>query len=87
MATEFFLSLGYNSTLFTPQTVETAFTQKWATREFGLTSDKAVTVTQILNNVTRWNARRKPELLNSTTYSLVNYREYDTPVNSFQASD
>lgn len=27
-------------------------------------------------NLTRFNARRKPELLNSTVYSLINYREY-----------
>lgn len=73
MAIEFFLTYGYNTTRWTPNNLDT-FTQQWAEREFGM-PDKAQEITEILANVTRWNMRRKPELLNTTTYSLVNYRE------------
>jgi len=74
MATEFFITLGFNASRFDHNNIDT-FTQAWATREFALPQDKAMAVTEIMNNVTRWNARRKPELLNATTYSLINYRE------------
>ncbi|KAF8577643.1 glycoside hydrolase family 115 protein [Ramaria rubella] len=75
MSTEFFLTYGYNATRWTPSNLNT-FTELWAEREFGL-PDKAAEIAEILNNVTRSNARRKPELWNSTTYSLINYREAD----------
>ena len=34
---------------------------------------------------TRFNGRRKPELLDATTYSLVNYREADRLVADYDA--
>lgn len=74
MVTEFFLTLGYNITRFNATNVNT-FMDLWATREFQLPASKAAVVSEIMNNVTRWNYRRKPELMNSTTYSLINYRE------------
>ncbi|PPQ95886.1 hypothetical protein CVT25_000388 [Psilocybe cyanescens] len=74
--TEFFLSYGWNSTRWTPANVQT-FVSQWATREFDLSQKDTATVTSIIGNLTRFNARRKPELLNGTTYSLINYREAD----------
>ncbi|KAF8154169.1 hypothetical protein B0H34DRAFT_720746 [Crassisporium funariophilum] len=73
---EFFISYGWNATRWAPDNLSSFVTQ-WATREFDLTASTAATVTQIVGNLTRFNARRKPELLNSTTYSLTNYREAD----------
>jgi hypothetical protein len=73
MSIEFFLTYGYNATRWTPTNLGT-FTEQWAAREFGM-PDKAQEIAEIIGNVTRWNMRRKPELLNTTTYSLVNYRE------------
>ena len=45
------------------------------TREFGFSSSDAAKVASIIHTVTQHNARRKPELWNSTTYSVLNYRE------------
>ncbi|KAJ6476888.1 hypothetical protein C8R45DRAFT_906591 [Mycena sanguinolenta] len=72
--TEFFITYGWDSDRWNPDNLDT-FVSSWAQREFGLSTTDAETVTSIVANVTRFNARRKPELMNSTTYSLVNYRE------------
>ncbi|KAF8176262.1 hypothetical protein BJ912DRAFT_1024351 [Pholiota molesta] len=71
---EFFLTYAYNASIWEPSNLST-FVNQWAVREFDLSADKAAMVTTIVGNLTRFNARRKPELLNSTTFSLVNYRE------------
>ncbi|KAF7349457.1 GH115-C domain-containing protein [Mycena sanguinolenta] len=72
--TEFFITYGWDSEKWNPDNLDT-FVSSWAQREFGLSAADTETVTSIVANVTRFNARRKPELMNSTTYSLVNYRE------------
>ncbi|KAJ7773957.1 hypothetical protein B0H16DRAFT_1510537 [Mycena metata] len=72
--TEFFITYGWNATRWNPDNLDT-FVSSWAQREFDLSNADAATVTNIVGNFTRMNARRKPELLNGTTYSLVNYRE------------
>lgn len=74
LATEFFITYGWNSSIWTPDNLD-SFVSSWAQREFDLSTEDAGTVTEIIANVTRFNARRKPELLNSTTYSLTTYRE------------
>jgi hypothetical protein len=71
---EFFLTYAYNASIWEPSNLST-FVNQWAVREFDLSADKAAMVTTIVGNLTRFNARRKPELLNATTFSLVNYRE------------
>lgn len=73
MSTEFFITYGWNATRWTPNNLNT-FVSDWATREFNVPS-KSAEIAEIVHNVTQWNNRRKPELLNSTTYSLYNYRE------------
>jgi hypothetical protein len=72
--TEFFLNFGWNSTRWTPSTIST-YVPQWAAREFDMSQSDAALVSNIIGNLTRWNARRKHELLNSTTYSVFNYRE------------
>jgi hypothetical protein len=72
---EFFLGYGWNATRWSPDNLDT-FITGWAQREFDLTDKKAAQVTDIVTKLTRFNARRKPELLNSTTFSLIDYREY-----------
>ncbi|OBZ74822.1 hypothetical protein A0H81_05528 [Grifola frondosa] len=72
--TEFFMMYGWDASLWNRNNLDT-FVSSWAQREFDLSVQDATEVTDIIANVTRWNARRKPELLNSTTYSLTNYRE------------
>jgi hypothetical protein len=72
--TEFFISYGWNATRWNADNLDT-FVSSWAKREFGVSDSDAAAVTDIVANLTRFNARRKPELLNSTTFSLINYRE------------
>jgi hypothetical protein len=75
--TEFFLTYGWNSSRWTADNLDT-FVTAWAQREFDLNPQQASTVADIVGNLTRFNARRKPELWNSTTFSLTNYREYES---------
>jgi len=73
--TEFFLTYGWNATRWNPDNLD-AFVFAWAQREFDLNPHQADAVVDIVGNLTRFNARRKPELWDSTTYSLTSYREY-----------
>ncbi|TFK71208.1 hypothetical protein BDN72DRAFT_870059 [Pluteus cervinus] len=72
--TEFFINYGWNATRWNPANLDD-FVAAWGQREFSLSDSEAQSVTEIVGNLTRFNSRRKPELLNSTTYSLINYRE------------
>ena len=72
--TEFFLALGWDASIWNPANVN-SFVERWAQREFDTTPAQAAQIATIIANVTRFNARRKPELLDSNTYSLINYRE------------
>ncbi|KAK0433154.1 glycoside hydrolase family 115 protein [Armillaria borealis] len=82
LSTEFFLTYAWDASLWNPDNLD-AFVSSWAQREFGLSTTDADVVQDVIANVTRFNARRKPELLNSTTYSLVNYREAETVVSAW----
>ena len=73
--TEFFLTLGWNSSLWNRDNLD-SYVSAWAKREFGLNEEDSSQIVGLIANVTRFNAARKPELLNSTTYSLINYREF-----------
>lgn len=74
MDTEFFISYGWDSSKWNRNNLNN-FVTGWAQREFALGQADALEVSDIIANLTRFNARRKPELWNSTTYSLTNYRE------------
>ncbi|GAB3823289.1 glycosyl hydrolase 115 family protein [Hymenobacter jeollabukensis] len=50
------------------------YTRQWAAQQFGPKS--AAGIADILAKYTKYNARRKPELLNADTYSLANYGEW-----------
>ena len=78
MHSEFFLTLGWDASKWNPSNLNT-FVTSWAQREFDLSASDAAEVAGIIGNVTRHNARRKPELMSSTTYSLTNYREFVYP--------
>ena len=51
------------------------FTKLWATREFG--PEHADEIAMAMEDYTRYNGRRKPELIDPTTFSLTNYHEAD----------
>lgn len=55
----------------------------WAGRQFG--SEHAEEIASQLARYTRFNSRRKPELLSPGTYSLVNYREAERIMNEYNA--
>ncbi|KAF9262013.1 hypothetical protein L218DRAFT_904506 [Marasmius fiardii PR-910] len=80
--TEFFLTLGWNSSRWNPDNVH-SFITSWAQREFDVDGAGAESIAEIVGNLTRFNARRKPELLNSTTFSLVNYREAENVIDAW----
>ncbi|EJT96994.1 hypothetical protein DACRYDRAFT_59782 [Dacryopinax primogenitus] len=71
---EFFLTYAYNVSRWNQFNLND-FALAWAQREFALPPEQSQSIVDIISNVTQFNARRKPELLNSTTYSLTNYGE------------
>jgi hypothetical protein len=54
------------------------YTRLWAERQFG--AKYANGIAEIITEYTKYNARRKPELLSPDTYSLTNYHEAETVV-------
>ena len=78
---EFFLQLGWNTERWTGRTIG-EYTRLWAAREFG--PKHASTIAEIIDAYTKYNARRKPELLDPTTYSLTDYREAERVVLDFR---
>jgi hypothetical protein len=74
---EFFLDYAWN-----PEKIQAkdlpGYTRQWAEEQFG--TEHAKEIAGILNDYTKFNSRRKPEMLSPKTYSLVNYREAETVV-------
>ncbi len=69
---EFFLSLAWDPERW-PKEALVEYGRLWAEREFGPRHSSEIA--DIVARYTKYNARRKPELLEPTTYSLVNYAE------------
>ena len=57
------------------------YTKQWATQQFG--SKYANEIAGVLTTYTKYNGRRKPEQLDQNTYSLINYREFETVVSDY----
>jgi hypothetical protein len=55
--------------------------KQWALKQFG--SKYASDIANLLALYTKYNSRRKPELLSPDTYSLTNYREADRVVEEY----
>jgi hypothetical protein len=79
---EYFMDLAWNASRWTNSNT-TEYTRLWAEREFGPAD--AGDIADILIRYTKYNGRRKPELLSPSTYSLVNYHEAETVVTDFKA--
>jgi hypothetical protein len=82
---EFFLSLGYNSSLYTHSNLASAYLGRWVSREFGLEGEQAAKVVDIIGKQSRWNSLRKPELWSTNPFSFINYRESDNWVAGWDA--
>jgi hypothetical protein len=72
--TEFFLSFAWNPQRW-PQDKISEFTRLWAEREFG--PAHAAEITDLISKYGKYTGRRKPELLDSANFSLVDYQEAD----------
>ena len=69
---EFLLSMARDPKRWDKDHLE-EFTHDWAVREFG--EEYAVETASAIDDYTRYNGRRKPELIDPTTFSLTNYGE------------
>ena len=78
---EYFLDLAWNTEKQTNENID-EYTELWAARQFGKTYSKEIG--EILSAYTKYNGRRKPELLSPSTYSLVNYREAERVVEDYK---
>ncbi|HYA44183.1 MAG TPA: glycosyl hydrolase 115 family protein, partial [Acidimicrobiales bacterium] len=74
---EFFLRMAWAPSRWGPDGAE-EFTRLWAEREFG--PENATEAARLAGLLAKLNGRRKPEMLEPGTYSLVNYREADRVV-------
>ena len=79
---EYFLNLAWDTTRWNNDNIN-EYTRLWAEREFG--AAYAADVVEIIAKYSKYNGRRKPELLDANTYSLVNYDEYERIVEDYNA--
>jgi hypothetical protein len=78
---EYFMGLAWYTNRWTSDNTD-EFTQLWAEREFGPVY--ARNIADIIAKYTKYNGRRKPELLAPDTYSLINYQEAENVVADFK---
>ena len=76
----FFLDYAWNPEQWEANNLQDYY-QQWTKAIFDgqFTED----IAHILKNYTKYNARRKPELLDAKTYSLTNYKEAETVVDDY----
>ena len=78
---EYFLDLAWDTEKKTNENID-EYTKLWAARQFG---DKySWEIAGILSGYTKFNGRRKPELLSPSTYSLINYNEAEKVVEDYK---
>ena len=68
----FFLDYAWNPDKYSAKDLPEYY-KNWAEEQFG--SEFSNAIANIISKYTKYNSRRKPELLSPETYSLVNYRE------------
>jgi hypothetical protein len=79
---EYFMNLAWDTERWNNTNLG-EFTRLWAAREFG--AAEAADIADIIAKYTKYNGRRKPELLDASTYSLDHYLEAERVVADFQA--
>jgi hypothetical protein len=79
---EFFLTLAWDPHRW-PKESLADYTRMWADREFG--PEYAAEIAHIISQYTKFNGRRKPELIDPETFSQTNYREADRVLGDWQA--
>ena len=78
----FFLDDAWNPERMNARTIP-EYATSWAAQQFP--DEWSAQIGRILEQYTRFNSRRKPELLSPETYSLVNYGEADAIVGDYNA--
>jgi hypothetical protein len=78
---EYFMGLAWNTDRWTGENTG-EFTRAWAAREFG--PEHAADIADIMAKYSKYNGRRKPEMLAPDTYSLTDYYEADTVVPDYR---
>jgi hypothetical protein len=73
----FFLDFAWNPDQIPAENLQ-EYTELWAEEQFG--KEYAKDIADIISKYTKYNSRRKPELLSPDTYSLINYREAEKVV-------
>jgi hypothetical protein len=81
LPTEFFLDLAWNPETWTAGNLDQYYMQ-WAKENFG--NQNTEEIAEILKLYTKYNSRRKPELLDSKTYSIINYNEAENVVKDYK---
>jgi hypothetical protein len=79
---EFFMTFAWDPQKWPKERISD-FAKLWAQREFG--SKYAADIADIMEKYTKYHARRKAELLDPTTFSIINHREADTVSAEFNA--
>ncbi|MGE5795940.1 MAG: glycosyl hydrolase 115 family protein [Ignavibacteria bacterium] len=77
---DFFLDYAWNPDEWTPESLPEYY-ESWAEQQFG--KQYAKEIAEIVSRYTKFNSRRKPEMLSPETYSLVNYMEFESVVNDY----
>lgn len=78
---EFFLDMAWNPEKFNAENIQDYYAN-WAKENFG--NQFSEEIAEILKLYTKYNARRKPELLDAKTYSITNYNEADRVITDYQ---
>ena len=79
---EYFLGLAWDPARWTGENTG-EFTRRWAAREFG--PGHAGEIAGLMAKYSKYNGRRKPEMLAPDTYSLTDYREAEKVVSDYTA--
>lgn len=78
----FFLDMAWSPAAFNAGSLQ-QYTEQWAAQQFG--ASHAVEIADIISKYTKYNSRRKPELLSPEIYSLHHYREAENIVLEYNA--
>jgi hypothetical protein len=78
----FFLEMAWDPKQFNAKNL-LEYTEKWAAQQFG--EKHAKEIARMINLYAKYNRRVTPETLDSKTYSLENYHEFETVLNDYRA--
>lgn len=78
----FFLEMAWNPKQFNSKNL-LEYTEKWSAQQFGEKHSKEIA--RMINLYAKYNRRVTPETLDSNTFSLENYNEFETVLNDYRA--